>query len=79
MAMITRTIKSQTSSMTGNWTDNSTYNPGVVVMTTRRQNLGKTAALPFQQNMIIKTHFPLCSSAQLIEIDPGPVQYLAVL
>jgi hypothetical protein len=48
-------------------------------MTTRRQNLGKTAALPFQQNMIIKTHFPLCSSAQLIEIDPGPVQYLAVL
>jgi hypothetical protein len=28
--------------------------------------------------MIIKTHFPLCSRAQLIEIDPGPVQYLAV-
>jgi hypothetical protein len=28
--------------------------------------------------MIIKTHFPLHSSAQLIEIDPGTVQYLAV-
>jgi len=28
--------------------------------------------------MIIKTHFPLRSSAQLIETDPGTVQYLAV-
>jgi len=47
MGMITRKIKSQTSGMTGNWNDNSTYNPGVAVMTTRHHNLGKTAAFPF--------------------------------
>jgi hypothetical protein len=29
--------------------------------------------------MIIKTHFPLCSNAQLIEMNPVTVQYLAVL